>query len=429
MKFLVFIVALFVIWGCKKDDTNPDSKARLIYDLQLIHGNDQAGEYNAMLTDSLVVKVIDQRNRPAAGRAVQFILKKGTGDISPDWVVTDSAGMAFSKLKVGCNDDAYEVNACLVDSLGSRMDSVTFYGKVALPSGWGKACGIDYTGPFETVFREQGDIIYLANYDKIYTSDDGGISWQVLENMPPTSSFSYIFDIQFNSRGWMYVATRNDGIFYTRDQKIWHQINNGIYDYRDPVGFLVEDDCLFASFYFGGLYRSVNNGASWEKIMVGNGYSDRYSHIKRHPNGDVYLFDDWDTFWHSDNNGSSWNSINLNYKYRNYEIEDFVISEDGDLYIGSHDATIAILSADTYEGELHSYYKWNASTQSVDDIQIKDGIVYFSVNYNPMPGIYSSQNWSRIELGFEKTIYTYLLKQDCTFLIAADDGVYYHNAK
>lgn len=158
-----------------------------------------------------------------------------------------------------------------------------------------------------------------------------------------------------------------------------------------------------------------------------NNSGDKYFHINRHPNGDLYLFDEWNNLWHSTNYGDNWNKINLDYKYRNYKVEDFIIARDGTLYIGAGDATISILSSDTYTGTMHSFYKMNHSSQHVEDIQIINDFVYFTVNGNPTPGIYTSQNWERLDLGFEGQINNYYLKKDRTFMLLSRDGLYYYN--
>lgn len=429
-EFIFTFVLSLVIISCEKENNNTEpnnNNTNLELSLEIVHGNQQTGVYNSLLQDSLVVKVTDKEGNPVSKAPVSFELKAGSGDISPDWILTDTLGLAYVYWTIGCHSDYNELTAYLNDSISNKIDSLTFSATASLPIGWGKSCGIEYTGPFETVFREHNGTIYLVNYDMIYTTNDGGISWQEYENMPPLSMHSDIYDIQFNSKDWMYIATESDGIFYTEDYVTWKQINNGISDHRDPMTFLVEDTCLFISFYFGGLYRSTDNGQLWRKLLIDGGSSDRYVFINRHPNGSLYLFDKWDSFWHSNDNGDNWDRIDLDYEYTNYEVEDFIIDKDGTLYIGAGDATISIVSSETYQGTMHSFYEMNHLSQHVEDIKIIDDIVYFTVNGSPEPGIYSSQNWNRLDLGFENRIYTYHLKSDGTFLIASSDGVYYYN--
>ena len=427
-QFAFALILLIAITGCEKENSDPEPNVdQAGLELEIVYGNGQFGVFNDRLQDSLVVRVLDRHGKLVAKAPVSFELEAGSGNISPDWVTTDSLGLAYVTWTLGCDNNNNEVTAYLSNSTSDRIDSVTFTANASLPRGWGKSCGIAHTGQYETVFREHKGQIFLANYDMIYTTDDGGVNWYEIENMPPLSTHSGIFDIQFNDKGWMYVATEDDGVFYTEDYETWHRINTGIFDHRDPTTFLVEDTNLFISFYFDGLYRSTDNGQSWHRLLIDGESHERYSFINRHPNGSLYLFDKWNSFWRSSDNGDNWDRIPLDYRYTNYEVEDFIIDESGTLYIGAGDATISILSSETYKGITHSFYEMNHSSQHVEDIKIDNGKIYFTVNGNPTPGIYGSENWNKLDLGFMGGVNTYHLKEDGTFLIASYDGVYYYN--
>lgn len=426
-RFSIAWILFLALMGCSEEsvDPAPSSSPSKEFNFEIIHGNNQTAHYNTQLQDSLVVKVSDSKGKPVQNAPVSFKVKNGS--VSSDQLLTDSAGLAHVKWTLGCSGNDNELKAYLHNAASNKIDSVRFTVNASIPKGWVKSCGMGYLDPHQMVFREHNGILYVSSAMMIYTSKDGGKNWQELENMPPLSMHSYVFDIQFNSKGWMYVASRNDGVFYTKDHKNWQKINNGITDYRDPIAFLVEDDNLFISFYFGGLYRSMDNGQSWRQLLVDGKSYDRYVFINRHPNGDLYLFDKWDNLWHSTTNGTKWVDVNLSYKYTNYEVKDFVIDKDGTFYVGAGDATISIVSSKTYQGTMHSYYQWNGSSQHVNHINIINDIVYYNVSSNPDPGIYSSQNWQKLDLGFKGRIYNYHLKSDGTFLIASHDGIYYHN--
>lgn len=249
---------------------------------------------------------------------MSFEQKTGSGHFSPAWVLTDDMGLAYTKWTIGCNSNYNELRAYVSDSISNKIDSVTFTSNSSLPKGWGKSCGIGYTEMYDSHIREHNGILYLNSYEMIYTSNNGGISWEKYDHMPQISTFSYIYDIQFNSKGWMYVATEMDGIFYTEDYQTWHQI-------------------------------------------------------------------------------------------------------------GAGDATISVLSSLTYQGTIHSFYQPNGSSQDVQDIKVINDVIYFTVNSSPDPGIYSSQNWRKLNLNFKFSVNSYYLKSDGTFLIVSGDGVYYYN--
>jgi hypothetical protein len=421
------LVSALVISGCEKsastDEGNPVELKYLTYNLEIVHGNNQQGEYNKLLSDSLVVKVVDDDGNPVAGVSVSFIVRTGESDISPDWIITDSLGIATAHWMIGCYSDFNEVVAYLKDPGSNLIDSALFTARASLPDGWGKSCGVAHTSLYETVIREYNGTIYLTDYDKIYSSQDGGVTWQEFEDMPPSSSFSNVFDVQFNSKGWMYIVTEYDGVFYSKDSETWAQINNGIADHGYPNTFLLEDTCMFLSFNYDGLYRTTNNGEFWEQLPI------KGKLLRRHPNGDLYVFKDSYSLYKSVDNGSTWENTGLSYKYISYGVEQFDIGKNGNLYIGSDEATISIVSPDTYQCEEYSYPGIDNNSQYISDVKLFHDVLYYSVNGGETPGIYSNKNWSRVAEGCDQVIYSFYLKEDGTFLVTSENGVYYYIKK
>jgi hypothetical protein len=156
--------------------------------------------------------------------------------------------------------------------------------------------------------------------------------------------------------------------------------------------------------------------------------SQRFYYIRRHPDGRVMLFDDWGDLKVSGDNGDTWQKINLDSRYHNYEVYDFKIAPDGKLYIGSGDASLAIVDPNTYQGDLHTYYNWNGNSQQINNITISNNNVYYLVNYTPSPGIYSENNgWSLLNAGFNGRIDYFFLKDNNKFLISSQGALYYHD--
>jgi hypothetical protein len=141
----------------------------------------------------------------------------------------------------------------------------------------------------------------------------------------------------------------------------------------------------------------------------------------------LYLFDKWSVIWISKDYGKSWAQVQMEYKYRYSPVYDLEIDKDGQIYIGANDATISKISPLTYTGETHRYYEMNHYSQNVEDIKIINNTAYFTVIGSPSPGVYSSQNWSRLNLNFNKRVNNYYLRPDGTFLLISDDGLYYYN--
>ncbi|OCX52275.1 hypothetical protein BEL04_12420 [Mucilaginibacter sp. PPCGB 2223] len=423
--------------GCKKDN-NPGNSSASKGTLALKSGNSQSGVYGRDLTDSIIVKVT-----PAAGLAlnkyvIKFNMAQGNGQIEnilsqfyngtigPD-------GLVRIKWRLGCDNPSqklviYLYNSSLINlntgvATAGPDDSVTVSATGTKPTGWARACGCGtptYNAKIATFDKKT---LYMAN-NGLYSSADGGINWYKVTNAPNWSS---ITDVQFNSKGWMYILT-NTGVYYTQDQQNWIAINNGILYPGSPTMFMVTDNVLMVSFYSDGPYLSTNNGGFWQKLLVGYG-SQRYYLAKQAPNGSIYLFNDWTNFLTSANNGQTWQLISTTGQTVNYAAYDLQIAPDSSIYIGSDNATIANFSPARNQWTYKSYYQYNASTQAVNNIQFYNNKVYFLVNTSPNAGVYNGtvNNYTKINTGFTATISYYFVKPDGTFILGSGDGFYYHN--
>jgi hypothetical protein len=373
---------------------------------------------------------------------IRYELTQGNGSIvrennyydPPDIFIMNADGTIDFTWRLGCNNTIQKVRILLyVDSVqyesafskyySQPSDSLVITANATKPDGWIRSCGCSEIDHFYSkIISHDENTLYLVNRG-LYSSADGGLNWVKVDGIP---YWEDIVDAQFNSLGWLYVVTRSYGICYSKDMKNWQFINNGIIDYRDPTAFLVEDSTLIVSFYFDGPYKTNNNGAFWRKMYVDHD-AQRFYNFARHPNGDIYFIDDWADLWISKNYGKSWNRVDIEYKYIssiNYELK---ISNSGLIYLGGDNATISEISPVTYQGEMHSYYVWNGSSQSINNIVFRNDDVLYLVNYTPDPGIYSKQNnWNKLDIDFSGTIRSFYPKSDNTFLIGSEGGLYFH---
>jgi hypothetical protein len=409
-------------FSCKKADEDLNSTLNKTLKISLVSGNNQSGEFNTTLKDSLVVKVTDRQNRPVSHAAVHFKTINGIGSVSSAFVWTNSSGFAFAKVQLACRLSEHKVIAYLCDEKSYYIDSVSFLATSVKPVKWARACGINYA--VEKI-RELNNKYYAVSDNMLYISVDGGLNWDLFPNAPGND----IFDVQFNSKGWMYILTRYHGVYYSvNNGSTWLSMSNELFTSGYPLTLMVEDTVIYVSYQGNGLFRTRNNGQSWKKLVVNGTYSEENKFITRHPSGKLYIFDRWDDLFMSVDNGDSWSHINLSYKYLVYEASAFKIGLNGLLYIGSGDATIAVVSPDTYTGEIHRYYKYNSSSQAVNNIFEKENTFYFTLTGSPIPGIYSSNGWKRIDNGFYRDIRSIYLKTNGKFLVGNYDypnGLYY----
>lgn len=439
-SLFLLLAAMIMLTGCKKDEKpqiKPDVDIKPAAKISLTSGNSQLGVYGEYLSNELTFKITVPQDQMLTQYYLQFALVQGNGRVDNSEMYSQfnilPDGTVKVKWQLGCNTPTQKIKAYVYAQQPYPgdgkppvpQDSVEIKATGKKPEGWARACGCGIPDVYNTqITTFDHKTLYMVTAGELYTSDDNGINWQKVDGIPKSSG---IFSAQFNSKGWLYILTRSDGVLYSRDLKSWQTTNNGIIDKRDPTGFMVKDDVLMVSFYFDGPYISTDNGGFWQKSIVSLN-SQRFMFFNKHTDGSLYLFDDWGTLFRSKDTGKSWQSIKLDYGYYLSQPSGFAIGPDGNLYIGSDDATIAQVSPVTLKGTAKRYYEWNSSSQSVANISFFQDDVFYLVRHTPKPGIYSIRNnWGRLELGFGKDIYSYYIKPDGNFLLVGQDGLYYKN--
>jgi adhesin/invasin len=93
-------LALASAAACGGDDLvlpsdNPSAR------LELVRGNEQVARAGSRLTDSLVVRLVDQAGAGIAGRSVTWTVSGGGGTVAPETSTTDAQGYAFAKWTLG----------------------------------------------------------------------------------------------------------------------------------------------------------------------------------------------------------------------------------------------------------------------------------------------------------------------------------------
>jgi hypothetical protein len=96
-------------------------------------GNEQRGRVGSTLTDSLVVKVTDTKDRAVAGASVAFAFTDGSGQVSPSPVTTGANGEAASSLTLGSRNGLVNGTAEVAVKAGVAPVIATFTA-TALPA-------------------------------------------------------------------------------------------------------------------------------------------------------------------------------------------------------------------------------------------------------------------------------------------------------
>jgi adhesin/invasin len=101
-KFLRLVAAIALVSvACGGDELNLPSDGDP-GTIEALAGNGQTGEVGGSLPESLVVRVTDAHGRPVPGQPVEFIPTLDlTGQLLPDTVLTDDAGRAAARWRLG----------------------------------------------------------------------------------------------------------------------------------------------------------------------------------------------------------------------------------------------------------------------------------------------------------------------------------------
>lgn len=104
-----------------------------------------------------------------------------------------------------------------------------------------------------------------TNPEGLFVSDDNGISWEQINSKPCENK---IRAIATNDIG-TFISTQEDGVFLSIDNgKNWQPTNTGLPNNSKICYLFAEGNNLYAASRGKGLFKTSNNGNSWEHSSV-----------------------------------------------------------------------------------------------------------------------------------------------------------------
>ena len=149
------------------------------------------------------------------------------------------------------------------------------------------------------------DTVFLATDENIFRTLDGGLHW----TPDPYLHNHYIKHLLVHN-GSLFASTYIQGVYQSTEGTQGEYIT-GIFpsDVRYPYYMADNEDAIFIATYRRGVYRSFDNGASWESCSAG--LNPDVLGIYCH-NGKVFATILGQGVMMSSDNGDTWTSANLN---------------------------------------------------------------------------------------------------------------------
>jgi photosystem II stability/assembly factor-like uncharacterized protein len=182
-----------------------------------------------------------------------------------------------------------------------------------------------------------GDVLYAGTADQgVYRSDDAGATWRAwgLDTLA-VPYLSVASDGQV-----VYAATWGEGVFRRgRTGARWSEVNDGIAaEHRDVYRVAVnptEASTVFVATASGGVYRTLNGGGTWERVLPSPGAAYAVA-VAPGPGAAVYA-GTVDGLYRSGAGGDpgSWEPFNAGLQGR--AVRSLGIGPQGSVYLGTTD--------------------------------------------------------------------------------------------
>ena len=134
-------------------------------EIEVLAGNGQSGEVGGSLPESLVVRVTDNKDRPVEGQPVVFALTGNlTGQLLPDTVLTDAAGRAASRWKLGTEAGTQQAMARVLGAPVSLSATFSATADPAAPDLLSLVGGNNQAGQIGDVLPESLEVALTDTY-------------------------------------------------------------------------------------------------------------------------------------------------------------------------------------------------------------------------------------------------------------------------
>jgi adhesin/invasin len=170
-QFLLLLLGV----ACSGDELNLPSEGDP-GNIEAIGGNGQSGQVGGDLPESLVVRVTDSHDRPIQGQPIEFTLTGDpTGQLLPDTVETDAAGLAASHWQLGTAAGTQLAQARVVGVTGPMLVTFSAIADPAPPDELVLVDGDDQAGQIGDVLPESLVVMLVDQFGNPIA--DAEVAW------------------------------------------------------------------------------------------------------------------------------------------------------------------------------------------------------------------------------------------------------------
>lgn len=341
MKHLCIFISILLVLSCKKEQ-NESSIKNIGLKAKIVSGNNQLGLINQELDSTIKITVSDIKGDPYKKAKLVFNTTNGK-------MMQDDSNLYAVHWFLDCNVGIQNASIIVYDSIDRLIDTLKISSYAKKDSIWNRACGFplriqDSRFIFPTIqkiIEHPNGTIYLTTYsysEGMYASIDNGVTWNEQFSF---NKFSRVHDISINENGTFFLST-DSGLFMSNESMQWKKILNE----RIDKCFVLDNQTLFACAGRYYIYRSNDEGETWNKISIP--YINRYGflqyaeyikNILRLDSNQILLLNDEKDLLISKDNGTTWEILSKTNTF--WDISGFFL-KDGNIFLVNIDGAESI---------------------------------------------------------------------------------------
>lgn len=423
IKLPTAIPILFAIGiGSTSCSKYPDPSVEVLksYNFTVI-GNEQRSMASSFLTDSIGVRIIDNRTgSPAENVKVKFELTPGNGEVGKTIALTDSSGIASVHWKIGTVSNKQSLLASVIDEDDNVLGTIPILSYAFRKNTWDTVIK-GYELNIRDMITDTVHHVTLILSNSLYRQGDSYFTWET-----DTAFSNNAYSIEIDNKLQYYLGTWNGEVYKSTNQgKSWKKATNPIAGYAGYILLKTTPGIVWASTNQHTLLCSRDEGLTWKADTVGIPKEERLGEMKQAPNGDLYMLTLNGNLYTSQDAGKSWKKI-----LSSTIVKNIWISKSGEVFVTSAYGNLSVIrlldNATKYESIFTVTPSFLSGSSYSFVIDYKNGYLLLM----PGNGIYFTTDFKSFSPFWKNADITNFFKDANNVIIAKGDlinQVYYRN--